>query len=62
MTRVRIMILGLTMTAAVATPAQAFNLTGTWTGTRKCQDLFSGVKEKFNAAVATPQKRVDKKP
>ena len=48
MTRIRIMILGLTMTTALATPVQAFVLTGTWTGTRKCQDLFSGVKEKFS--------------
>ena len=48
MTRIRIMILGLTMTVALASPAHAFDLKGTWTGTRKCQDLFSGVKAKFN--------------
>ena len=48
MTTLRFTILVLTMTAALAAPAAAFDVTGTWTGTRKCQDLFGGVKEKFN--------------
>jgi len=48
MTHLRSALLALTLTAALAAPAAAFDLTGTWTGTRKCQDLFSGVKEKFN--------------
>ena len=44
MTHLRFTLLVLTMTAALAAPA-AFDLTGTWTGTRK--DLFGGAKEKF---------------
>jgi hypothetical protein len=45
-----------TMLAVLATligtaPALAYDLTGTWTGTRKCQDLFEGAKEKFTDTV-----------
>jgi hypothetical protein len=47
MTTLRITLLALTMTAALAAPAAAFDVTGTWAGTRKCQDLFGGTKEKF---------------
>jgi len=48
MTRMPIMICTLILSAALAAPAGAFDVTGTWSGTRKCQDLFSGAKEKFN--------------
>lgn len=47
MTLFRLAILTLTLTAALVAPAAAFDVTGTWTGTRKCQDLFGGVKAKF---------------
>jgi len=48
MTRMPIMICTLILSAALAAPAGAFDVTGTWSGTRKCQDLFGGAKAKFN--------------
>jgi hypothetical protein len=51
MTRVRVTTLTLLMLAALASQASAFTLTGTWTGTRKCQDLFEGGKDKFTDPV-----------
>ncbi len=38
--------------AVAAGRAQAFDLTGTWTGTAKCTSLFQGVKFKFTDAPA----------
>jgi len=47
MLRIRTTTLTLAMVATFASHAAAFDLTGTWIGTRKCQDLVQGVKEKF---------------
>jgi hypothetical protein len=47
MTRMRVIILTLTLLVSVASQAAAFDLTGTWTGVRTCKDLDIGTKEKF---------------
>ena len=51
MTQIRVTTLTLLILFAVTSHAAAFTLTGTWTGVRKCQDLFEGGKEKFTDQV-----------
>lgn len=51
MTHVRIPVLALLATLTMVSSAPAYDLTGTWTGTRKCKDLFEGVTEKFTDTV-----------
>lgn len=41
-------LVALSVLLAVATPAVAFDLTGTWTGTRKCKFFDAGVKSKVD--------------
>ncbi len=47
MTRTRVTTFALLLLTAFASHAAAFDITGTWTGTRKCSDLFAGAKDKF---------------
>ncbi len=47
MTRIRVTLLTLTLLVSIVSQARAFDLTGAWSGVRKCKDLDVGVKDKF---------------
>lgn len=52
MTRIRTVLFALAAVLTIASSAPAYDLTGSWTGTRKCKDLFDGAKEAFTDSVS----------